>query len=125
MSLEKLIFLFFFFAMLQINVNNVIGKKMFITTRNNNNNNPKQQIKESLVSFTSSSTLRQLHLLFRHGDRTPFGFYGNDPYKNYSFPEGIGSLILKGVERMYHYGEVLRTIKYGQFLGMKLNKCKK
>ena len=122
----KLIFFFFFFTILYINVN-VIGKKKFNTIRNYNN--PKHQVEaksaSSNSSFSFSSTLKQLHFLFRHGDRTPVKFYGNDPYKNYSFPEGIGSLMLQGVERMYHYGEILRTLKYAQFLGMKLNAKKK
>ena len=37
-------------------------------------------------------TFCQVHLVWRHGDRTPISPYPNDPYKDYQWPGGLGQL---------------------------------
>ena len=36
--------------------------------------------------------LKQVHLLFRHGDRTPIAAYPTDPWKDFPWPGGWGQL---------------------------------
>nr|XP_031828068.1 venom acid phosphatase Acph-1-like [Nomia melanderi]XP_031828078.1 venom acid phosphatase Acph-1-like [Nomia melanderi]XP_031828087.1 venom acid phosphatase Acph-1-like [Nomia melanderi]XP_031828093.1 venom acid phosphatase Acph-1-like [Nomia melanderi] len=65
--------------------------------------------------------LRQVNVVFRHGDRTPDDnsneAYPNDPYYNYDFfPEGRGQLINNGKQREYRLGRVLHN-RYSKFLG--------
>ena len=53
----------------------------------------------SLVARSDSMDtkgLLQVHLLYRHGDRTPIAAYPTDPYKNYSWPGGWGQLTVAG-----------------------------
>lgn len=45
----------------------------------------------------------------RHGDRTPTAFYGDDPYADYDYPEGVGGLTLSGKERLHRVGVALRA----------------
>lgn len=68
-----------------------------------------------------SAELRFVSVLFRHGDRTPdnngFEMYPKDPYLNYNFyPTGLGQLTIKGKNREYKLGEVLRE-RYAVYLG--------
>ncbi|XP_076646048.1 venom acid phosphatase isoform X2 [Halictus rubicundus] len=65
--------------------------------------------------------LRQVSVLFRHGDRapddTPLETYPNDPYLNYDFyPEGRGQLTNQGKRREFQLGKVLHE-RYSAFLG--------
>ncbi|XP_066995857.2 testicular acid phosphatase homolog [Anabrus simplex] len=60
-----------------------------------------------------SSSLLQVSVLFRHGDRNPTETYPNDPYKEWA--EGWGSLTKKGKMQMFEMGEKLRTY-YDGFL---------
>lgn len=60
-----------------------------------------------------------LHVLFRHGDRTPdlVEMYPNDPFHNISyFPEGLGQLTKMGKDKEFGIGKALRK-RYDQFLG--------
>ncbi|KAK0094920.1 hypothetical protein PV326_009639 [Microctonus aethiopoides] len=58
-----------------------------------------------------------LHVLFRHGDRTPAELYPNDPNPIESFyPEGLGQLTVAGKVREYELGMKLRHL-YGNYLG--------
>lgn len=66
-----------------------------------------------------TSTLRLLHVIFRHGQRTPADTYPNDPYEKFSFdPVGWGQLTLKGKRDQYEQGQWMRR-RYGNFLGDK------
>ncbi|KYN27058.1 Prostatic acid phosphatase, partial [Trachymyrmex cornetzi] len=56
--------------------------------------------------------------LFRHGDRTPTEAYPKDPYKNYDWPGGWGSLTKKGMRQLYNMGQWIR-LKYGPIIGRK------
>nr|CAI5830473.1 unnamed protein product [Callosobruchus analis] len=57
-------------------------------------------------------TLQLLHIVMRHGARTPASTYPNDPYKNETFyPVGWGQLT-----NLYEIGRFLRN-RYGKFLG--------
>ena len=59
--------------------------------------------------------LKQVHLLFRHGDRTPISAYPNDPWRNYSWPGGWGQLTTRGIKRHFQLGQWLRQ-RYSGFL---------
>ena len=65
--------------------------------------------------LTLDPTLRQVHLLFRHGDRTPISAYPNDPWANYSWPGGWGQLTSRGMTRHFQLGQWLRQ-RYAGFL---------
>lgn len=64
-----------------------------------------------------TSTLRLVHTIFRHGQRTPADTYPNDPYEKFDFaPVGWGQLTLAGKRDQYEQGRWLRR-RYGRFLG--------
>ncbi|XP_076687426.1 venom acid phosphatase [Andrena cerasifolii] len=70
---------------------------------------------------TVGAELRQVNVLFRHGDRTPDDSkdekYPNDPYLNSAFyPMGRGQLTNQGKRREYTLGNVLRE-RYSRFVG--------
>lgn len=62
--------------------------------------------------------LKQVHVFFRHGQRTPADTYPNDPYINNTFePYDWGQLTNKGKLTLYeHIGQWLRN-RYGRFVG--------
>ncbi|XP_014205848.1 venom acid phosphatase Acph-1-like [Copidosoma floridanum] len=68
----------------------------------------------------SELTLRQLNVIFRHGDRMPETFpkrFPNDPNMHDTYhPMGSGGLTNEGKLRLYRLGELLRR-KYDTFLG--------
>lgn len=64
---------------------------------------------QSLVSSTDLDGLVQVHLVFRHGDRTPISPYPKDPYKNYNWPGGLGQLTNAGKRRHHELGAWLRS----------------
>ncbi|KDR11063.1 Prostatic acid phosphatase [Zootermopsis nevadensis] len=68
--------------------------------------------------FSETETELQLvHVLFRHGQRTPADTYPTDPYINYTFePVGWGQLTNSGKLAQYHQGQYLRA-RYNKFLG--------
>ncbi|CAG0922337.1 unnamed protein product [Notodromas monacha] len=58
-----------------------------------------------------------LQLLYRHGERTPVGFYPNDPYKSMDhWPVRPGQLLNAGKWRHYELGQWLRQ-RYDGFIG--------
>ncbi|XP_076233585.1 lysosomal acid phosphatase-like [Calliopsis andreniformis] len=65
-----------------------------------------------------TSSIRQAIFVFRHGDRTPTETYPKDPYKNYEWPGGWGSLTKEGMVRMYNVGRWIRD-RYGSIIGPK------
>lgn len=62
--------------------------------------------------------LKQVHVFFRHGQRTPADTYPNDPYINNTFePYDWGQLTNKGKFSVYEeIGQWLRE-RYGRFVG--------
>ncbi|XP_071455095.1 prostatic acid phosphatase-like [Hetaerina americana] len=55
----------------------------------------------------------QVHVLFRHGERTPTETYPNDPYKDDSYwPEGWGQLDNYGKKQLHDLGVYLKN-RYG------------
>ncbi|XP_063930430.1 testicular acid phosphatase homolog [Zophobas morio] len=61
--------------------------------------------------------LQLLHVILRHGARTPADTYPNDPYINETlFPVGWGQLTNHGKLDMYNLGKFLRQ-RYDKFLG--------
>nr|XP_022919445.1 venom acid phosphatase Acph-1-like [Onthophagus taurus] len=75
------------------------------------------------INFISSQlpfgneTLEVVHVIFRHGDRTPDKLYKNDAYSEKSFyPFGIGELTNPGKQRSFQLGKTLRST-YGSFIG--------
>ncbi|KAK2727676.1 prostatic acid phosphatase-like [Artemia franciscana] len=68
-----------------------------------------------------TSTLELVHILFRHGDRTPINPYPNDPYKDPVYwPMGWGQLTNEGKRRHYRLGQFLRE-RYSNFLNSSYN----
>ncbi|XP_014239338.1 venom acid phosphatase Acph-1-like isoform X2 [Cimex lectularius] len=66
-------------------------------------------------------SLKLVHLVFRHGERTPASTYPNDPYINDTFsPYGWGQLTNEGKMHQYKLGQWLRK-RYGHFLGDQFN----
>lgn len=61
----------------------------------------------------TTSSLKLVQVLFRHGDRTPTETYPNDPHQ--SWKGGWGILTNKGKSQMYHLGKLLRE-QYHTFL---------
>ncbi|XP_076253455.1 venom acid phosphatase Acph-1-like [Rhynchophorus ferrugineus] len=72
---------------------------------------------------TSNNTLVLLHVLHRHGDRTPNNIgYANNPISNESFyyPYGFGEVSKNGMRTAYKIGILLRQ-RYSSYLGDVLN----
>lgn len=60
------------------------------------------------------ATMKFIHVVFRHGDRTQESFYPTDPYRNETFyPVGLGQLTNAGKIREYNIGRYLRQIYNG------------
>ncbi|KAL5278624.1 hypothetical protein ACFFRR_003323 [Megaselia abdita] len=69
--------------------------------------------------FDSSKkdTLQLLHIVFRHGARTPADTYPLDPYVNETFyPNGWGQVTNSGKDKLYKMGIWMHD-RYGKFLG--------
>ncbi|XP_013166500.1 PREDICTED: lysosomal acid phosphatase-like [Papilio xuthus] len=62
-----------------------------------------------------SKTLRLVIVLFRHGARTPISSYKSDPFKNYQWPDGLGSLTNAGKLQLYELGKKYRNY-YANFI---------
>ncbi|CAH2099627.1 unnamed protein product [Euphydryas editha] len=62
-----------------------------------------------------SKTLRLVIIFFRHGARTPIKSYKSDPFKNYQWPDGLGSLTNAGKLQLYELGKKYRTY-YANFI---------
>jgi len=52
--------------------------------------------------------LKQVHLVWRHGDRTPIAPYPTDPHRDYAWPGGLGQLTTRGMRRHLELGRWLR-----------------
>ncbi|KAL4721061.1 hypothetical protein ACJJTC_003348 [Scirpophaga incertulas] len=62
-----------------------------------------------------SKTLRLVVIFFRHGARTPTTTYKSDPFKNYQWPDGLGSLTNVGKLQLYELGKKYRNY-YANFI---------
>ncbi|XP_023219386.1 prostatic acid phosphatase-like [Centruroides sculpturatus] len=60
-------------------------------------------------------SLQLLHVVFRHGDRTPISLYPNDPNLHYKWPVALGELTVLGKYQHYRLGMFLRE-RYKNFL---------
>ncbi|KAI4458926.1 acid phosphatase-related [Holotrichia oblita] len=72
-----------------------------------------------LAQIKEDSSLVMVHVLFRHGQRTPdvSTIYPKDPYRNETYyPYGLGSLTNEGKLTQYRIGGALRE-RYNDFLG--------
>lgn len=69
-------------------------------------------------SFGNAETLKQIHVLFRHGDRAPVKGYPLDPNSSPKWwPNGYGQLTKKGLQQQQALGRWLRQ-RYGDSLGL-------
>ncbi|XP_028130269.1 prostatic acid phosphatase isoform X2 [Diabrotica virgifera virgifera] len=76
-------------------------------------------IKAIHVSGIPDRELKMVHIVMRHGARTPVSTYPNDPYKNDPlYPTGWGQLTNEGKKALYEIGKYYRE-RYGKFLGDK------
>ncbi|KAJ8313735.1 hypothetical protein KUTeg_008296 [Tegillarca granosa] len=57
---------------------------------------------------TETDTLRLVHLLYRHGDRSPAHSYPGNPVKESDWPQGFGQLTQIGIQQSYFLGNLLR-----------------
>ena len=72
----------------------------------------------SLALEPELTGLQQVHLLFRHGDRTPISAFPTDPHRDYDWPGGWGQLTVRGMRRHFQLGQWLRQ-RYAGFLSDK------
>ncbi|XP_066253150.1 venom acid phosphatase Acph-1-like [Euwallacea similis] len=75
--------------------------------------------KEFAKGNNTTTTLKLVHVLFRHGNRNPTSdsIWEGNPYADESFyPEGFGQLTNAGKETEYQIGLFFRNY-YGKFLG--------
>eukprot|EP00092_Neocalanus_flemingeri_P076897 GFUD01095429.1.p1 GENE.GFUD01095429.1~~GFUD01095429.1.p1 ORF type:complete len:410 (+),score=111.59 GFUD01095429.1:112-1341(+) len=73
-------------------------------------------VRESISAENDLAGLKLVHLLYRHGDRTPCGSYPTDPYKDPSnWPVGPGQLTSVGKRMHFELGQWLRR-RYDGFL---------
>lgn len=62
-----------------------------------------------------SKTLRVVVIFFRHGARTPTQSYKSDPFKNYQWSDGFGTLTNTGKLQLYELGKKIRNY-YANFI---------
>ncbi|XP_057333865.1 lysosomal acid phosphatase-like isoform X2 [Microplitis mediator] len=81
-------------------------------------------ISSALLAYTAfgpksdNRSIRQIAIIFRHGDRTPTETYPNDPYLDYSWEDGWGALTKVGMLQLYQLGEWIR-LEYDSVIGKK------
>ena len=67
-------------------------------------------------NLNATTGLRMVHLLYRHGDRTPYEFYPADPYKDLSeWHVGVAQLTNRGKRMSFELGKWIKR-KYEGFL---------
>lgn len=66
-------------------------------------------------TVVGKNELKMLTYIFRHGARTPGIQFPNDPYSNFSFPEGLEQLTKHGKRSLYKTGQTERK-KFEAFL---------
>ncbi|KAF5286471.1 hypothetical protein FQR65_LT12554 [Abscondita terminalis] len=65
----------------------------------------------------SNRELKLVHIIYRHGIRTPADTYPKDPYFNNTWhPTGWGQITEEGKQKLYQHGMFLRN-RYDNFLG--------
>eukprot|EP00112_Aurelia_sp_Birch-Aquarium-sp1_P003562 Seg14.4 transcript_id=Seg14.4/GoldUCD/mRNA.D3Y31 product="Lysosomal acid phosphatase" protein_id=Seg14.4/GoldUCD/D3Y31 len=57
----------------------------------------------------ATKVLKQAHVLYRHGDRTPVGTYPTDEYQESFWPDGFGRLTQIGMRMEYELGMFLKN----------------
>ncbi|CAH1153461.1 unnamed protein product [Phaedon cochleariae] len=67
------------------------------------------------IPYNTALPLQQLHVLFRHGERSPTETYPNDPYINHTWPDGWGYLTNTGKLQMYSLGMTIKN-QYKHFI---------
>ena len=78
---------------------------------------------EDWAAEDQTTTLRQVLMIHRHGDRTPIGFLPADKLANESFwaLHGLSQLTNRGKARLSMLGEIMR-MRYNRFLRRSVNK---
>ncbi|XP_054731873.1 venom acid phosphatase Acph-1-like isoform X2 [Anastrepha obliqua] len=68
------------------------------------------------IEKADADTLELLHVVFRHGPRTPADTYPNDPYINHTFPPfGWGQITNNGKRELFGIGTWMRK-RYADFM---------
>lgn len=74
----------------------------------------------------STRSLRLVHIVYRHGDRSAMRGYPLDPIKEYNWSQGYGQLTKLGMDQEYRLGQSVRDLyikKFG-FLSTNYNRSK-
>ncbi|KAG5877574.1 hypothetical protein JTB14_003726 [Gonioctena quinquepunctata] len=69
----------------------------------------------TLELVESDTALKQLHVVFRHGERAPTETYPNDPYIDYKWSGDWGHLTNRGKLQMYILGQLMK-VHYKNFI---------
>lgn len=77
-------------------------------------------------SNDGESTLRLVHILYRHGDRSPTHGYPLDPVKESDWPQGYGQLSKLGMDQEFRLGQSIRDLYVNKlgFLPVNYNRTK-
>lgn len=72
------------------------------------------------------STLRLVHIVYRHGDRSPTHGYPLDPVKESDWPQGYGQLSKLGMDQEFQLGQSIRNLYINKlgFLPVNYNRTK-
>ncbi|XP_023219527.1 lysosomal acid phosphatase-like [Centruroides sculpturatus] len=70
---------------------------------------------EDVPPVDHTASLQLLHIIVRHGARTPISLYPNDPNVNYEYKEGNGQLTNTGKLQQYTLGKYFRE-RYANYI---------
>ncbi|XP_057314124.1 prostatic acid phosphatase-like [Hydractinia symbiolongicarpus] len=61
------------------------------------------------IDVSDGKTLKMVHLVYRHGHRSPVAIYPNNPYQENVWPDGLSRLTQIGMNMEYDLGKFLRN----------------
>lgn len=84
------------------------------------------QSRSTHSTSNGKSTLRLVHIVYRHGDRSPTHGYPFDPVKESDWPQGYGQLSKLGMDQEFQLGQYIRDLYINKlgFLPVNYNRTK-